>query len=61
MIVFGIIIAGGGYFLRDEGNDVLRRAFNPESAQSLRAAGFLGLVLGVILIVVGLIRLTKRS
>ncbi len=61
MIFFGIIIAVIGYALRSAGTDVLRRVFNPEGARSLEVLGFLGLLLGLILIVVGLIIVIRRS
>ena len=65
MIVFGIIVAVVGYNWHVASTEVLRRAFDPEGARSLAVRGFLGLLLGLILIVggivVGLRSLNRRS
>ena len=60
-IVFGIIIGGGGFLFLEEGGDPMRRAFQPEQAAGLRFFGVVGLVVGLILIVVGAIGLSRRS
>ena len=60
-MVFGIMAAGFGYVRYHEGDQALARVLASDTAAQYRATGFLGLMLGVILIAVGVILLFKRS